>query len=170
MCRSWRWWVPNLGWPLMAGDVAPQQVSVAQTLYTALAGGDADRVRDLLDTGVRRPDRTRTASARRHLSRSRRHDRQLLVAAGPYLPARAEPESFDLCRTTDCRCAAPIAESVARPTRTERGVHSHPDVAESGKITRLRQLTDTAIWCDAFDGGEVTTFPGTDADDHRTSR
>ncbi|HMS75782.1 enoyl-CoA hydratase-related protein [Gordonia sp. (in: high G+C Gram-positive bacteria)] len=146
----------------MAGDVAPQQVSVAQTLYTALAGGDADRVRDLLDTEFV----GRTAPGLPLGLGGTYHGPDDMIGnfwwrLGRTFRARAEPESFDLLPDNRLQVCGTY-RGICRPTGRELNAEFIHILtfAESGKITRLRQLTDTAIWCDAFDGGEVTTFPG----------
>ena len=109
----------TLGWPLMAGDVAPQQVSVAQTLYTALAGGDADRVRDLLDTEFV----GRTAPGLPLGLGGTYHGPDDMIGnfwwrLGRTFRARAEPESFDLLPDNRLQVCGTY-RGICRPTGRE---------------------------------------------------
>ena len=73
--------------------------------------------------------------------------------------ARAEPESFDLLPDNRLQVCGTY-RGICRPTGRELNAEFIHILtfAESGKITRLRQLTDTAIWCDAFDGGHHNRY------------
>jgi 2-(1,2-epoxy-1,2-dihydrophenyl)acetyl-CoA isomerase len=146
----------------MRGAQAADRVSTAQTLYSALAHGDAETVRGLLDTefvGETAPGLPLGLGG----TYRGRDDMigNFWWRLGRTFRARAEADSFDLLDGNRLHVSGTY-RGRCRPTGRELNaafVHVLT-FCVSGTITGLRQLTDTALWREAFAGGEVGTFPG----------
>jgi 2-(1,2-epoxy-1,2-dihydrophenyl)acetyl-CoA isomerase len=137
-----------------AGD-ARSEVSTAQQLYRALAAGDGDALSKLLH-----PEFVGHATDGLPLDMGGRHDgpeamqRNLWWTIGRHYKVEAQPEEFRLLDDGRLFVAGHYrGEGRASGRRLDAAFIHLIAFAGDGRIASLDQLTDSAAWVQALDGG-----------------
>ncbi|HEY5853521.1 MAG TPA: enoyl-CoA hydratase-related protein [Aldersonia sp.] len=141
-------------------DTLSPAVGTARTLYRALAVGDADAV-----SGLLAPSFVGVTAAGLPLGLGGTYTgpesmiRDFWWRLGSVFRAQAEPESFDALAGDRLQVTGTY-RGVCRATgRNFAAAFVHVLTFDSGRITALHQLTDTAAWHAALDGAERASFP-----------
>lgn len=153
-----------------------EPTAVATELYRALAVGDADAVSALLDTGF---VGVTAAGMPLGLGGTYRGPASMMGdfwwRLGRTFRVQAEPERFEASAAdatgADHLVVTGTYRGVCRPTgRPVEASFAHLLTVVAGRITQLRQFTDTAAWVAALDGAPRTApaFPGPHVDDLTT--